>query len=78
MPLFCAAQWILTRGGTREIDPLDEVLWREAFQELLDRIASEDVKVVEIRDGVTANISGLISRPAQSIIILRGPLGPNS
>jgi len=59
MPLYCAAQWIVTRGGTREIDPLDEVLWREAFKELLDRIASEDVKVVGVRNGVTENISGI-------------------
>ena len=60
MPLFCAAQWILTRGGTREIDPLDEVLWREAFQELLDRIASQrGCEGRGMRDGVTANISGL-------------------
>jgi hypothetical protein len=59
MPLYCAAQWIVTRGGTREIDPLDEVLWREAFKELLDRIASEDVKVVGVRNGVTESVSGI-------------------
>jgi hypothetical protein len=51
MPLYCAAQWIATRGGTLEINPLDEGLWREAFKDLLDRIASEDVKVVGVRDG---------------------------
>src|SRR6516162_3067722 len=60
MPLYCAAQWIVTRGGTREINPLDEVLWREAFKELLDRIASEDVKVLGVRDdGATETISGI-------------------
>jgi hypothetical protein len=59
MPLYCAAQWIVTRGGTREIDPLDEVLWREAFKELLDRIASENVKVVGVRNGVIERVSGI-------------------
>src|SRR5262249_28174908 len=52
MPLYCAAQFIATRGGTLEINPHDEGLWREAFKDLLDRIASEDVKVVGVRDGV--------------------------
>jgi hypothetical protein len=59
MALYCAAQWIATRGGTLEINPLDEGLWREAFKDLLDRIASEDVKVVGVRDGVTEDISGI-------------------
>src|SRR6516162_6713674 len=59
MALYCAAQWIATRSGTLEINPLDEVLWREAFKELLDRIASEDVKVVGVRNGVTESVSGI-------------------
>jgi hypothetical protein len=58
MALYCAAQWIATRGGTLEINPLDEGLWREAFKDLLDRIASEDVKVVGVRDGATEAVSG--------------------
>jgi hypothetical protein len=58
MALYCAAQWIATRGGTLEINPLDEGLWREAFKDLLDRIASEDVKVVGVRDGATETVSG--------------------
>jgi len=59
MPLYCAAHWIATRGGTQEINPLDEGLWREAFKDLLDRIASGDVKVVGERpDGVSEDISG--------------------
>jgi hypothetical protein len=49
MPLYCAAQWIATRGGTLEINPLGEGLWREAFKDLLDRIASEDVRVIGVR-----------------------------
>jgi hypothetical protein len=60
MALYCAAQWIATRGGM-EINPPDEGLWRKAFKDLLDRIASEDVKVVGVRDGVTEpeHISGI-------------------
>jgi hypothetical protein len=59
MPLYCAAQWIATRGGTQEINPLDEAIWREAFKDLRDRIASGDVKVVGERpDGVSEDISG--------------------
>jgi hypothetical protein len=46
MALYCAAQWIATRGGTLEINPLD-------------RIASEDVKVVGVRDGATETVSGI-------------------
>jgi len=57
MALYCAAQWIATRGGILEINPLDEELWREAFKDLLDRIASGDVKVVgERRDGILKDI----------------------
>jgi hypothetical protein len=57
MPLYCVAQWIATRGGTLEIKPLDEAIWREAFKDLLNRIASRDVKVVgEYRDGILKEI----------------------
>jgi len=61
MPLYCAAQWIAQRGGTQIINPLDEAIWREAFKDLLDRIASGDVKVVGVRDSVTEpeHISGI-------------------
>jgi hypothetical protein len=59
MPLYCAAQWIVTHGGTREIHWSDEVLWREAYKALLDRIASEEVKVLGVRDGVTETVSGI-------------------
>ena len=59
MPLYCAAQWIVTHGGTREIHWSDEVLWREAYKALLDRIASEEVKVLGVRDGATETVSGI-------------------
>jgi hypothetical protein len=59
MPLYCAVQWIVTHGGTRQINPFDEALWREAYKALLDRIASEDVKVLGVRDGATETVSGI-------------------
>jgi hypothetical protein len=82
MALYCAAQWIATRGGTLEINPLDEGLWREAFKDLLDRIASEDVKVIGVRDGVTKpeHISGIhfascsVRYPFSDDLILSGEL----
>src|SRR5262249_44383227 len=59
MPLYCAAQRIAQHGGTRKINPLDEAIWRKAFKDLLDHIASGDVKVVGERpDGVSEDISG--------------------
>ena len=59
MPLYCAAQRIAQHGGTRKINPLDEAIWREAFKDLLDHIASGDVKVVGERpDGVSEDITG--------------------
>jgi len=59
MPLYCAAQWIATREGTVEIDPLDEAIWRAAYKELLDRLASEDIKVVGIKGGVSEQVRGV-------------------
>jgi hypothetical protein len=77
MALYCAAQWIVTRGGTlnphasaagyhttaaerrRNGEGFRQRIWREAFKDLLDRIASGDVKVVGERpDGVSEDISG--------------------
>jgi hypothetical protein len=59
MPLYCVAQWIAQRGGTRKINPLDEAIWREAYKDLLDHIVSGDVKVVGERpDGISEEISG--------------------
>jgi hypothetical protein len=60
MPLYCAAQWIVTHGGTGEINRFDELLWREAYKALLDRIASEEVKVVGMREGAAETVSGML------------------
>ena len=51
MPLYCAAQWIATRGGSINFDPCDESVWAEAYAELLARIASEQVTVIGTKDG---------------------------
>jgi hypothetical protein len=58
MPLYLAAQWIATRGGTVEIDPRDIVIWKDAFAMLLARMASEEVAVVGIRNGANEKIDG--------------------
>jgi hypothetical protein len=58
MPLYLAAQWIATRGGTIDIDPRDIMIWKDAFATLLARMASEEVAVVGIRDGKNEKIDG--------------------
>jgi hypothetical protein len=51
MPLYCAAQWIATKGGSLDFDPPRVEYWKPAFDELLAQIASENVKTVGIRSG---------------------------
>jgi hypothetical protein len=51
MPLYCAAQWIATHGGSVSFDPADENVWKPAYEQLLARIASEEIKAVGIRNG---------------------------
>jgi hypothetical protein len=51
MPLYCAAQWIATQGGAVSFDLSDENVWRPAYEQLLAQIASEEIKVVGIRNG---------------------------
>ncbi len=58
MPLYCAAQWIATKGNRETIDPLDPSVWQAAYAELLGRIASEDVKVIGAREGQREPIPG--------------------
>lgn len=60
MPLYCAAQWIATRGGTVEIDPSDLSVWQDAFAQLLPRIASDEVTVTGMRDGQREKLEGHI------------------
>jgi hypothetical protein len=58
MPLYCAAQWIATRGGTVDIDPSDLSAWQDAFEKLLAGIASEQVTVTGICDGERKKLEG--------------------
>jgi hypothetical protein len=51
MPLYCAAQWIATEGGTVDFDPESIAVWRKAFDLLLSALASRKVAVVGTRDG---------------------------
>ncbi|MBZ6077573.1 hypothetical protein [Microvirga puerhi] len=58
MPLYCAAQWIATKGDSISFDPSDLEVWRVAFSELLARIASEEVKIIGVRDGQREPVGG--------------------
>ena len=58
MPLYCAAQWIATGGGLISFDPCDESVWKPAYEQLLARIASEEIKVIGIRNGERQPIPG--------------------
>jgi len=58
MPLYCAAQWIATKGATIEFDPEDEAIWRAAYDELLSALASEKVRVVGTRNGQREVVPG--------------------
>jgi hypothetical protein len=58
IPLYCAAQWIASKGGAATFDPEDEANWRPAFAELLDVIASDKVRVVGTREGLREPVPG--------------------
>jgi hypothetical protein len=59
-PLYCAAQWIATQGGTRSFDPADASIWDAAFEELKAHIASGHVSVTGLRNGKSEKIEGHI------------------
>ncbi|MGH9553226.1 MAG: hypothetical protein ACRD3W_27850, partial [Terriglobales bacterium] len=58
MPLYCAAQWIATEGGSISFDPCDENVWKPAYEQLLARIASEEIKVIGSRNGERQPVPG--------------------
>lgn len=58
MPLYCAAQWIATEGGTIDFDPTDLDRWIAAYGELLARISSDEMKVIGFRDGMREPVPG--------------------
>jgi hypothetical protein len=59
-PLYCAAQWIATCGGKLNFDPTDAGVWSGAFSDLLARIASNEIEVTGIRNGIREKIEGHI------------------
>lgn len=58
MPLYCAAQWIATEGGTVDFSPEDPVRWQVAYDALLDAITADKVRVVGMRGGAREKIDG--------------------
>lgn len=58
MPLYCAAQWIATRGGSMDIDPRGQEFWEGPFRELTERIASDEIKVLGVVAGKNEPIPG--------------------
>lgn len=60
MPLYCAAQWIATRGGAEDFDPLDTDTWRPAYAALLDAISSGDVHLTGMARGARETVDGVV------------------
>ena len=60
MPLYCAAQWIATRGGTATFDPADVTIWEKAYAELLARISSNEVAVTGLGGGRREKLDGFL------------------
>jgi hypothetical protein len=60
MPLFQAALWIATRGGSVLFDPESELHWQSAYAELIDAMSTGEVRVTGIRDNVRQAIDGAI------------------
>jgi hypothetical protein len=58
MPLYCAAQWIATEGGSISFDPCAASVWKPAFEQLLARISSEEVSVIGIQNGERQPVPG--------------------
>jgi hypothetical protein len=71
MPLYCAAQWIATEGGAIAIDPEDRAVWKRAFDDLLGRIASGEVRVVGVRDGEREPVPPPFRGPSGLLPLLR-------
>jgi hypothetical protein len=59
MPLYCAAQWIAAEGGSISFDPCDESVWKPAYEQLLARVASEEVRArhPERREAASTRLS---------------------
>lgn len=59
MSLYCAAQWIATKGGQVDFHPANQTFWQPAYNELLGRIASDEMKVVGVRNGLRETVPGV-------------------
>jgi hypothetical protein len=51
MPLYCAAQWIATAGGSDTSYPVNLPVWEKAYEAIVQAIASGLVQAVGMRDG---------------------------
>jgi hypothetical protein len=60
MPLYCAAQWIATKGGTFDFEPQHHSVWEAAYSELLARIASDEITVIATASGSPVKLDGYI------------------
>lgn len=60
MPVYCAAQWIATRGGQEDFDLGETGRWQTAFRQLLDRVASCEVRISGIGSGARELIPGVV------------------
>jgi hypothetical protein len=60
MPLYCAAQWIATKGGTQSFEPTYSTIWERAYSDLLARISSNQVTVTGVRSGVREKLEGYL------------------
>lgn len=58
MPLYCAAQWIASKGGAVIFDPEDDTIWRPAYAALINAVASDRVRAVGTRNGSKEQVPG--------------------
>ena len=58
MPLYCAAQWIATQGGTLNFAPENLSFWRPAYADLIAAIAAGKVHVFGARNGEREPVAG--------------------
>ena len=58
MPLYCAAQWIATKGGALDFDPRDLERWKQAYGSLLSHLASGEVSATGVKNGMREPIPG--------------------
>ena len=60
MTVFHAALWIATKGGNLPFEPASTLHWQLAFAELIDAMATGEVRVTGVRNGVRESIDGAV------------------